>query len=156
VVSFLQAFRPHNCVSPTGSSFTPRVVLYAQCRPVSPQTGGRSRRATEQGACKSSGPYCEGCDRLVVCANLGERGLTAIANITCSEIDSEMSCSKSSCTTKPETTQPCEGSDKAGAFRCLQPGFFPDPTDCKLFHFCGSDLSHLQGKQFLTCDTVII
>ncbi|KDR21654.1 hypothetical protein L798_01890 [Zootermopsis nevadensis] len=57
-----------------------------------------------------------------------------------------MSCSKASCTTQPTTTQPCEDSDKAGSFRCLQPGFFPDPVDCKRFHVCGSDLSHFSGE----------
>ncbi|PNF28002.1 hypothetical protein B7P43_G13848 [Cryptotermes secundus] len=56
-----------------------------------------------------------------------------------------MSCSKASCTTQPTTDQPCAGADKAGAFHCLQPGYFPDPTDCKQFHICNSDLSHYKG-----------
>lgn len=125
----------------------PNPCVYAQCRPSRPPAGSRGTRAAEQGACKASGPYCEGCDRLVVCANLGERGLTALTNISCSDIDPDMSCSKASCTTQPATAQPCDGADKAGAFHCLQPGFFPDPTDCKQFHVCGSDLSHFKGKQ---------
>lgn len=123
--------------------------VYAQCRPSRPPGGSRRTRAAEQGACKASGPSCDGCDRLVVCANLGERGLTALTNISCSDIDPDMSCSKASCTTQPATDQSCAGADKAGEFRCLQPGFFPDPTDCKQFYACGSDLSHFKGKQTL-------
>lgn len=118
-----------------------------QCRPSRPPAGSRGTRAAEQGACKASGPYCEGCDRLVVCANFGERGLTALTNISCSDIDPDMSCSKATCTTQPApSTQPCAGADKAGTFHCLQPGFFPDPADCKQFHVCGSDLSHYKGQ----------
>jgi hypothetical protein len=71
----------------------------------------------------------------------------AVANVSCSEIDPDMSCSKASCTTQQTSTEPCEGPQKAGSFRCLQAGFFPDPANCKQFHVCGNDLSHFSGKQ---------
>jgi hypothetical protein len=78
---------------------------------------------------------------------MGDNVLRTIANVSCSEIDPDMICSKATCTTPTPATQRCEGSEQAGAFRCLQPGFFPDPTNCKLFHVCGSDLIHFSGKQ---------
>ena len=135
-----------------GQQWLPCPCVYAQSQPASPPPKSRGTRAAEAGACKASGPSCEGCDRLVICANTGNRVLTAIANISCSEIAPEMTCSKASCTTQAAATQNCDGSEQAGAFRCLQPGFFPDPTSCKLFHVCSTDLSHFSGKQPLCSD----
>ena len=127
--------------------------VFAQSQSASPPTNSRRTRAAATGACKASGPYCDGCDRLLVCANMGDNVLSAIVNISCSEVDPDMTCSKAACTTTPAaTTQQCEGSDQAGAFRCLQPGFFPDPTNCKAYHVCGSDLSYFSGKQPLCSD----
>lgn len=116
-----------------------------QSQPASPPTKSRGTRAVAAGTCKMSGPYCESCDRMVICSNLGNQGLGPIANISCSEIDPEMTCSKASCTTQAPP-QSCDASDQAGAFRCLQPGFFPDPNSCKLFHYCDSSLSHYSGE----------
>jgi hypothetical protein len=131
--------------------------MYAQSQPASPPTKSRVTRAAAASTCKALGPQCEDCDKLVVCANTGDRLMTAIANISCSEIDADMICVKASCTTatttpQGETAQRCEGSGQAGAFRCLQPGFFPDPVSCKLYHVCGSDLSHFSGKRPLCSD----
>ena len=127
--------------------------MYVQSKPASPSTKSRVTRAAAASTCKALGPYCDDCDRLVVCASMGDSVLTAIANISCSEIDPGMTCSKASCTTTPgTTTQRCEGSEQAGAFRCLQPGFFPDPANCTLFHVCSTDLSHYSGKQMLCSD----
>ena len=128
--------------------------VYVQCRPASLQPKKRGTRAVA-GACKSSGPYCENCDRLVVCVNMGENVLTALTNMSCSEINPDMTCSRASCTTQTAATQRCEGSEQAGTFRCLQPGFFPDPADCKVFHVCGSDLSHFSGKQNVCYDVIL-
>ena len=126
--------------------------MYPQSQPASPPTKSRETRAAAAGACKMSGPYCEACDRLVVCASMGDNVLKTVVNVSCSEIDPDMICSKASCTTPTAPTQRCEGSAQEGAFRCLQPGFFPDPYNCRLFHFCGSDLSHFSGKQPLCSD----
>jgi hypothetical protein len=86
---------------------------------------------------------------------MGENVLTALTNMSCSEIDPDMTCSRASCTTQTAATQHCEGAEQAGTFRCLQPGFFPDPADCKVFHVCGSDLSHFSGKQNVCCDVIL-
>ena len=126
--------------------------MYAQSQPASPSTKSRGTRAVDAGACTKSGPYCEACDRLVVCANMGDNVLKAVVNVSCSELDPDMICSKASCTTSTAATQSCEVSQREGGFRCLQPGFFPDPYNCKLFHVCGSDLSHFSGKQLLYSD----
>jgi hypothetical protein len=135
-------------------AMTSMTDVCTQCRPVSAPTKSRKTRAAAVGTCKASGPYCEDCDRLVVCANMGENVLASIVNISCSEIDTDMTCNQAVCTTQAPGTQACEGSDKAGTFRCLQPGFFPDPADCKTFHVCGSDLSHFSGKQSLCSDVM--
>jgi len=135
-----------------GQQWRPYPYVYVQSQPASPPTKSRGTRAAAAGACKISGPYCEECDRLVVCSNIGDNVLKTIANVSCSEIDPDMTCSKASCTTSTDPNQRCEVSGQAGAFRCLQPGFFPDPNNCKLFHVCGSDLSHFSGKQPLCSD----
>ncbi|XP_069705717.1 uncharacterized protein [Periplaneta americana] len=124
---------------PEGYSFAKEdktCVRSKQCKPLPVRT---ARATTPTGQCKMSGPYCEDCNHMVVCSRMEGKGLVAVANVTCSDIDGDMSCSKASCNTDPQV---CEGSDKQGSFLCLTPGFFPDPSDCKRFHMCDKNLIH--------------
>ncbi|KAJ9574097.1 hypothetical protein L9F63_008511 [Diploptera punctata] len=92
--------------------------------------------------CETSGAYCDGCDRMVVCALLNGQGLTAITNLSCSQIDPDMSCSHASCTTGSQA----ESCDSPSDFQCLQKGYFPDPADCKRYHVCSDNLEHYKGE----------
>ena len=89
---------------------------------------------------------------MVICSNIGDQVLGAIANISCSEINPDMVCNKASCTTQTAGAQSCDTSEQAGIFRCLQPGIFPDPSSCKVYHYCDNGLNHFSGKQPLCSD----
>ena len=141
-----QTFVAQTVACPTGYVFSSTELTCVHDG--APPDSHRITRDTKQ--CETSGPYCAGCDRMVVCALLEGRGLTAITNLSCSQIDPDMSCSRASCSTDPPTA-PCDSSTSDG-FQCLQKGYFPDPADCKKYHVCSDDMVHYTGSCELQFD----
>lgn len=147
------------CVGTAGDARVARLVdcppgylfsrLELTCTEEHASLSSRVSRATPAG-CQVLGPYCESCERMVVCARIDGR-LQALSNMSCPEVGDNLVCNNKTMGCQNAASVPtCAGANSVSSFRCLQPGFFPDDTDCTKYHICDENLNHYSDS----CDVL--
>lgn len=100
--------------------------------------------------CTTSGTLCKDCGHLVQCVEEGD-GFTEIPLETCDTKNGEYCYNDQQCS--KEFNPACSPSLK---FKCTASGVFPDPVNCKAYHYCvskdDSDHNYVQTDRVCTDD----
>ncbi|XP_049763736.1 uncharacterized protein LOC126092264 [Schistocerca cancellata] len=73
-----------------------------------------------------------GCSGVILCVSNGQGGFQEVVLETCTQGTTRCSAEQGTCVTGPTTC----GADTTGSIHCNGLGYFPDPYNCSVFHFC--------------------
>ncbi|XP_047120319.1 uncharacterized protein LOC124803179 [Schistocerca piceifrons] len=73
-----------------------------------------------------------GCYGVILCVSNGQGGFQEVVLETCTPATTRCSAEQGTCVTGPTAC----GADTTGSIPCHSLGYFPDPYNCSVFHFC--------------------